>query len=279
VEEAVSLLNTLAPQAIEEADPAAPRVIAEQLGNLPLALDHCANFVARRQCTFREFATILATILAEQRAFNELPAQPGIKQINLRYSRQPDFAGYCSKFHWSDFSKPAASMMSILCFLDSGQVSESILLSATLDNDLPSKGFPHSDGAFCLARSELLMHGVCGRSTSKSSLYTHTMMADNMRASMDPVLFETGFKTACRLLMKVWPSRRKLPCILKADWPEFDALHNHVWRLTTIYKDCRSRTPDTSDISTNTRYRGRLWTLQKSLISDDFIRLLVYSTW
>lgn len=274
-EEAVSCLQALVPQAIEEPDPAALRVIAEQLGNLPLALGHCANYIARRQWTFREFATILA----ERRPFNELSAGPSIKQINLRFSRRADFSGYCSMFHWSDFSKPAASMMSVLCFLDPVQVSESILLSAVLDNDLPSQEFPCSDGAYCSARSELLMHDVCSRSRSNRSLYTHTLMTDNMRASMGPALFETGFKTASRLLMKVWPSRRKLPSVLRANWPEFDALHNHVWKLTNIYKDCPSGTPDNSDISTNAKFWDRSWTLQESLVSDDFVRLLVYSTW
>lgn len=224
MEEAVSCLQTLVPRAIEEADPAAPRAIAEQLGNLPLALVHCANYITRRRWTFCEFATILA----ERRAFNELSAQPSIKEINLRFSRRADSAGYCPMFHWSDFSKPAASMMSVLCFLDSGQVSESILLSAVLDSDLLSKEFPCSDGAYCSARSELLIYDVCSRSRSDRSLYTHSLMADNMRASMGLTLFENGFKTASRLLMKVWPSRRKLPNILRTNWPEFDALHNHV---------------------------------------------------
>jgi hypothetical protein len=161
MKEAVSCLQILVPQAIEEADLAAPKAIAEQLGNLPLALVHCASYITRRRWTFCEFATILA----ERRAFNELSAQLSIKEINLRFSGRTDFAGYCPMFHWSDFSKPAASM--------------------------------------------------------------------------GPTLFETGFKIASRLLMKVWPSRRKLPNILRTNWPEFDALHNHVWKLASAYRDRR----------------------------------------
>jgi hypothetical protein len=235
MKEAVSCLQILVPQAIEEADLAAPEAIAEQLGNLPLALVHCASYITRRRWTFCEFATILA----ERRAFNELSAQLSIREISLRFSGRTDFAGYCPMFHWSDFSKPAASMMSILCFLDSGQVSESILLSAILDSDLPSKEFPCSDGVYCSARSELLIYDACSRSRSDRSLYTHSLMTDNMRASMGPTLFETGFKIASRLLMKVWPSRRKLPNILRTNWPEFDALHNHVWKLASAYGDRR----------------------------------------
>jgi NB-ARC domain len=225
MEEAVSCLQTLVPRAIEEADPAAPRAIAEQLGNFILLEDGGL------------FASLRQSWQNGERSMNFL--LPSIKEVNLRFSRRADFAGYCPMFHWSDFSKPAASMMSVLCFLDSGQVSESILLSAVLDSDLPSKEFPCSDGAYCSARSELLIYDVCSRSRSDRSLCTHSLMADNMRASMGPTLFETGFKIASRLLMKVWPSRRKLPNILRTNWPEFDALHNHVWKLASAYGDRR----------------------------------------
>ena len=104
-------------------------------------------------------------------------------------------------------------------------------------------------------------------------------MTDNMRASMGPALFETGFKTASRLLMKVWPSRRKLPNILRANWPDFDALHTHVWKLACVYRDCPSTAPDNSDISANANLGVQYWIVKESLVSDDFVRLLVYSTW
>jgi hypothetical protein len=95
----VPCLQTPVPQAIEEADPAAPRAIAEQLGNLPLALVHCANYIARRQWTFREFATIVA----ERRAFNELSAQPSIEQINLRFLDEPILLGTAQPFTGQTF--------------------------------------------------------------------------------------------------------------------------------------------------------------------------------
>lgn len=48
MEEAVSCLQTLVPQAIEEADPAAPGAIAEQLGNFIL-LEDGGLFASLRQ--------------------------------------------------------------------------------------------------------------------------------------------------------------------------------------------------------------------------------------
>ena len=48
MEEAVSCLQTLVPQAIEEADLAAPRAIAEQLGNFIL-LEDDGLFASLRQ--------------------------------------------------------------------------------------------------------------------------------------------------------------------------------------------------------------------------------------
>ena len=174
----------------------------------------------------------------------------------------------------SEFSDPSYSYLSsssnalanVLAFLDPYQIDDAIPLGAQSCIELPLKDFPMTDEDYFDAKEELCSRAVFG--ARNTSLDIHRVTQRSLRRRLSGDEFRQGFRCACLLLEKQWPSRRKMANVVLGNWPEFDSLNSHVHELSSIYNEHLSRL----------RY-SNIVAEQRKLVCDAFLNVLLLSTW
>lgn len=247
VEDATKFIRSLAPRAVDAANPAADLAmlarIAEDCRCLPLTLRGVGTILNRRSSS--KDNQIMAIL--EQHSSRVLASQPSSPLI-------------CA-----NLSSASYALANVITFLDSYCVDDAILLGAQRFQDVPLNAFPMNDHDYFDAKNELIAHALLAAEADPSGLDIHRVTATSFRAKLDPGNFRGGFHCASRLLEARWPSRRKMKNIVLGNWPEFDTLHRHVHKLSSIFVEYDQK-----------REKGKL---SQELSNDSYLKVLVLSTW
>lgn len=238
VEEATAFIRSLAPDAVDAAnrgaDIATLMTIANSCGFLPLTLRTVGTIINRRSSIQKK--EIMATL--EEHAIRVLPSQP---------SRSASLA-----------------LANVITFLDPYCLDDAVLLGAQRYKQVPLSTFPMKDDDYFDAKNELIAHALLAVGAGSGTINIHRVTSRSLRAKLDPNKFREGFQSACRLLEARWPSRRKMKNIVLGNWPEFDALHSHVHKLSSIFVEYVRKT------------QGKF---EQELSNDSYLQLLLLSTW
>ena len=247
VEEATEFLHSLAPCAVDPANPAADlatlTTIAEDCRCLPLTLRRVGTILNHRSSSKdRQIMDVL-----EQHAGNVLASQPS------------------SPLVYTTLSSASYALANVITFLDPHCIDDAILLGAQRYKDFPLSEFPMNDHDYFNAKNELIAHALLNAGADPSAFGLHRVTAGSLRAKLDPNNFRQGFHCASRLLEAKWPSRRKMKNIIHGNWPEFDTLHSHVHEISSIFVDHDRKPKDGNP--------------NQELSNDSYIRILLHSTW
>lgn len=112
-------------------------------------------------------------------------------------------------------------------------------------------------------KAELLNDFLCESDPDAHSLTCHRALQTSIRTSLSTDEFEESFQAAAVLLLREWPSKRKLKSIIYGSWPDFDSLHSHLHKLSQIIFEAG--------------YGHKLDNIiLLRLASDEFLRLLIF---
>ncbi len=237
--DATAFIRSLAPYAIDAADTATLTTIAESCGYLPLTLRRVGTIINRRGSIKDNL--IMATLA--KHASRVLASQPSSPLI------------------YASLSSASLALANVITFLDPYSIEDAILLGAQRYKNVPLSAFPMKDHDYFSAKNELIKYALLAVRVDSSAIDIHRVTARSIRANLDPNSFREGFQSACRLLEARWPSRKKMKNIVLGNWPEFDALHRHVHKLSDILVKYNKVVSDLN-----------------SMI-DSYLRILFLSTW
>ena len=246
VEEATAFVRSLAPDAVDAANPAADiatlMTIANSCGCLPLTLRTVGTMINRRSSIKKQ--EIMVTL--EEHAIRVLPSQPSSPLI------------------YAELSSASLALLNVIAFLDPYCLDDAVLLGAQRYKQVPLSTFPMNDDDYFDAKNELIAHALLAVGAGSGTINIHRVTSRSLRAKLDPNKFREGFQSACRLLEARWPSRRKMKNIVLGNWPEFDALHSHVHKLFSIFVEHVRKT------------QGKV---EQELSNDSYLQSLLLSTW
>ena len=246
VEDATAFIRSLAPDAVDAANPAPDiaklTIIAESYGCLPLTLRRVGTIINRLSSIQKK--EIMATL--EELAIRVLPSQPSSPLI------------------YTKLSSASLALLNVIAFLDPYCVDDAVLLGAQRYKHVPLNAFPMNDNDYFDAKNELIAHALLAVGADPRAINIHRVTAKSLRAKLDQDNFREGFQSACRLLEARWPSGRKMKNIVLGNWPEFDALHSHVHRLSNIFVEYD---------------REKSGAVEQELSNDSYVHLLLLSTW
>lgn len=247
VEDATAFIRSLAPSVFHAentaADLATLTTIAEDCRCLPLNLRMVGTILNRRSSS--KDKQIMAVL--EQHASRVLASQPS------------------SPLTYASLSSPSYALANVIAFLDPYRIDDAILLGAQRYKDTPLNAFPMNDQDYFNAKNELIAHALLAAGADSGAFHIHRVTARSLRTNLDPDKFRQGFHCASRLLEARWPTRRKMKNIVLGNWPEFDALHSHVHKLSSILVEYDRK-----------RKNGKL---KQELSNDSYLRTLLLSTW
>lgn len=244
VEEATEFIRSLAPCAVDAANSAADlTTIAENCRCLPLTLRRVGTVL--NHCSLSRDKRIVAAL--DQHAVSVLASQPS------------------SPLLYANLSSTSHALANVITFLDPYCIDDAILLGAQRYKQVPLSAYPMNDHDYFFAKSELIAHALLFAGAAPSALGIHRVTAKSLRARLDPETFRKGFHCASRLLEARWPSRRKMKNIVLGSWPEFDTLHSHVHKLSSILVEYDRKRNEVD--------------LERELSNDSYLELLLLSTW
>lgn len=247
VKEATELIHSLARYAVDSSDPATDvatlTTIAENCGRLPLTLLRVGMIINRLgSMKDKQLVGVL-----EKHTSCVLACQPSSPLI------------------YTSLSSASLALVNVITFLDPYCIDDAILLGAQRYKDVPLSAFPMKDDDYFDAKHELIAHALLSVGADSNAIRIDRATARSLRAKLDPDNFREGFQSTCKLLEARWPSRRKMKSIVLGNWPEFDGLHSHVHKLSSIFaKEFRKQE------------NGRL---NQKLSNDTYLKVLFLSTW
>ena len=245
-EEGAAFLCSLLSGAVDAANPATDiatlETIAKSCSCLPLTLRTVGTNLDRRSSIKKkEIMTKL-----EEHAIRVLLSQPSSPMI------------------YAELSSASLALANVITFLDPYCIDDAVLLGAQRYRQVPLSAFPMKDDDYFGAKNELIAHALLAAGAGSGPINIHRVTSRSLRARLDPDNFRGGFHSACRLLEARWPSRRKMKNIVLGNWPEFDALHSHVHKLSSIFMEY---------------VRKNQGTVEQELSNDSYLQSLLFSTW
>ena len=253
VDTALSFLKIMAPNADDTTNFQDAESLIRMGGSTPLVLRHIASVVNSKNISFQSFANFAKLLMDrvgdQVIAFGNASISPRELCLNA----------------WSThLSNHGEGMINVLAFLDAYQIEDSILLGACACADIPLLNFPTKEDSIHQARKELVDFALCDEGGGQ---WEHMRCARSVqrstRASLSADSFQRAFQTASVLLLKTWPSKRKLKRIVLGNWPEFDSLHSHLHSMSrAIFEIGHNQNTSILDLA-----------------SVEYMRLLVYFTW
>ena len=195
-EEATEFLLKLTHREEEVEERSSGNVVAKRLGGLPLALTQMAGVISRRDLSFSEFLQIYD----EESSHKDL--------FNLHFSYASDRSGYQHTLAsvWAlETLNESTTLLDILSMLDSDGIQERILEGHRGDKSLSISGYPRTNAAYQIARTELQTRSLITRDRGTQRITMHRMIQDAARAKMSAERFDTVFGIAVTLLSSVWP--------------------------------------------------------------------------
>ena len=246
VEDARDFIRSLAPLAVDAANPAADLAtltkIAEDCRCLPLSLRMVGTILnLRGSSKDQQIMDVL-----EQHAGRVLAAQPSSPLIYVK------------------LSSAAHALANVITFLDPYCIDDAILLGAQRYNSIPLNAFPMNDHDYFNAKNELGAQALIAARAESRAIDIHRVTSRSLRANLNPDNFRQGFQCASRLLEARWPSRRKMKNIVLGNWPEFDHFHSHVHELSSILVEYD---------------RWQIGKLKQEISNDSYLKVLLLSTW
>ena len=247
VKEATEFVHSLARYAVDSSDPATDiatlTTIAENCGCLPLSLLRVGMAINR-----------LGSIKGKQLI--------GVleKHASCVLAFQPS-----SPLIYTNLSSASLALVKVITFLDSYCIDDAILLGAQRYKDVPLSAFPRKDDDYFNAKHELIAHALLAVGANSNSIRIDRATARSLRAELDPDNFREVYQSTCKLLEARWPSRRKMKSVVLGNWPEFDALHSLVHKLSSILAK-----------EVLKQENGRL---KQELSNDTYLKVLFLSTW
>jgi hypothetical protein len=195
-EEATEFLLKLTHREEEVEERSSGNKVAVRLGGLPLALTQMAGVIARRDLSFSEFLQVYD----EESSHKDL--------FNLQFPYASDRSGYQHTLAsvWAlETLNESATLLDILSLFDSDGIQERILDDHRGDISLSLPGYPRTNAAYQIARTELHKHSLITRDRGTKRITIHRLIQDAARAKMSAERFETVFRAAVTLLSSVWP--------------------------------------------------------------------------
>ena len=251
VEDATEFMRSLAPGAVDVANPAPDlatlKTIAEDCRCLPLTLRFMGTVLNRRSSSKDK----RITAVLEQHAGRVLASQPSSPLI------------------YANLSSASYALANVIAFLDPYCINDAILLGAQRYKDLSLSAFPMNDHDYFNAKNELVKYALLAANGDSSALNIHRVTARSLRAKLNPDNFRESFHCASRLLEARWPSRRKMKNVVLGNWPEFDNLHCHIHELSSIL------------VEYHREHHVELGKerLEQELSNDSYLNVLLLSTW
>lgn len=247
VKEAKDFIHSLARRAIDALDPvtdvATLTTIAENCGCLPLTLLRVAMIINR---------------LGSMKGKQLMGVLEGYASCVL--ACQPS-----SPLIYTSLSSASLALVNVITFLDPYCIDDAILLGAQRYKDVPLSAFPMKDHDYFHAKHELIEHALLAVGADSNAIRMDRATARSLRAKLDPDNFREGFQSTCKLLEARWPSRRKMKSIVLGNWPEFDVLHSHVHKLSSIFA--------------KEFWKHENGRLEQELSNDTYLKVLFLSTW
>lgn len=223
-EETAAFLLDITDRNNSEEDRATVDLVAERLGNIPLAVAQMAGTILRRNLTFAEF-------LAEYE---------NAELRKLFLTQHVDNRGEQRYEHnllsvWGfDKLKYGAGLLDVLAFLDPDGVPEHILR----DNraSLEMRNFPQLSTDYVKASTELLDSSLVSRDRSKKSIVIHRLIQETVRANLDPTRYSEVFVSTLQLLSGVWPYEEEFGFIKDETkrWRKCNELYKQVMCLEKL---------------------------------------------
>ena len=195
-EEATDFLLKLTHREEEVEERSSGNVVAKRLGGLPLALTQMAGVISRRDLSFSEFLQVYD----EESSHKDL--------FNLHFSYASDRSGYQHTLAsvWAlETLNESTTLLDILSMLDSDGIQERILEGHRGDKSLSISGYPRTNAAYQIARTELQTRSLITRDRGTQRITMHRMIQDAARAKMSAERFDIVFGMAVTLLSSVWP--------------------------------------------------------------------------
>jgi hypothetical protein len=204
-EEATEFLLKLTHREEEAEERSSGNIVAVRLGGLPLALTQMAGVIARRDLSFSEFLQVYD----EESSHKDL--------FNLHFPYASDGSGYQHTLAsvWAlETLNESTTLLDILSLLDSDGIQERILEGPRGAASLSLAGYPMTNAAYQVARTELQTRSLITRDRGTKKMTMHRLIQDAARAKMSAERFDTVFRVAVTLLSSVWPFEEVNPTLL-----------------------------------------------------------------
>jgi hypothetical protein len=195
-EEATEFLLKLTHREEEIEERSSGNIVAVKLGGLPLALTQMAGVIVRRDLSFLEFLQVYD----EESSHKDL--------FNLHFPYASDGSGYQHTLAsvWAlETLSESTTLLDILSLLDSDGIQERVLEDPRGDTSLSLAGYPMTNAAYQVARTELQTRSLITRDRGTKKITMHRLIQDAARAKMSAEKFDTVFRVAVTLLTSVWP--------------------------------------------------------------------------
>lgn len=213
-----------------KAEQALARIISQELGGLPLALDQAGAYIEETHCSLQAYVNLCQThridLLKECGMMTGDHPEPVTRTWSLSFARI------------EQANPAAADLLRICSFLNSDSIPEEILMKGAIHLG-PSLA---SDGtnllAFNKAIAALLSYSLVRRNNTLKTISIHRLVQAVVRNSLDQQHERTWCERVLRWLSSSFPEEETLPWILSEQLlPHIEEYINFVWKSGEIWND------------------------------------------
>jgi hypothetical protein len=193
------------------------RQVGDRLGGLPLKLAQMAGIIRLRFLTYSEFMRIY-----DAEEIHEMEVQ------SLRKPARGQISTVLEKL-----SDAARAILEVSSFLDPDSIQEKLLTTHATNVDIPS--YPKNEGAFCMARGQLIGSSLFRHNQEKAEYWMHRSTRDDVRAQIEPERKRKVFSNVVTMVAAAWPVQEVEGHDVTL-WNTSKALYPHVLSLEDAYK-------------------------------------------
>lgn len=212
-DQTVQLIRDLAGKETQE-QTSSLQAIAENIGGLPLAIQHLAGMRSNLRLSYLDLARMYSTLTGSSRAI--LSSQLGLQTL----------------------SKAARSLVDVMSLLDPDEIPEQILRpgfeSVIMDD------FPQDEMQYYLARATLLKSSLVSCNEKTEHIGMHRVVRDVTRSMMTKEQTKECLKIAFDLVSRIWPFQDLRNRYDTSRWPKCERYFPSIVRLRAVYEQVLS---------------------------------------
>ena len=197
-------------------------LLADRLGNLPLALSQVASVIRREDLKFSEFLEVLDEEALREEFFRDERDHNHTLSTIWRIER---------------LSSTAKGLLNMLSLLDRGQIRDT-LFEARFHSVLPNI-FPVSKLEYYNAQNLLMQTALISRNKHKGEILIHPLLQTVTRTRMSSQQFQDAFSITVNILTEHWSESSHIFSHESSLWEKAEQLSPHVIKIADEFENSR----------------------------------------